>query len=231
VRLYLIDYRYRPKDQQFHKYQWIEISLSNRGAGNDKRKESRKPDLDSIKTLGAPLPTDHDWAARRTVIDKLPHHTLNEYKRLYDEQTVSLGVVRPKRILDLKVEDADPEWKPEWQGVLSQFRLFGEQPKPLTKIPYKFSYIFECEDSQTPHTAMCEDWELGVLYLKEEARLGSKEKAAESVRKKFMDDLCAPTKDTQFFMGTVFPYNTWVVLGVFYPPKPKQQDVAQLSLF
>ncbi len=134
-------------------------------------------------------------------------------------------------ILDMKIEDADPDWKPEWQGVLNQFRLFGEQPKPLTKIPYKFSYVFECEDSQKPHNAMCEDWELGVLYLKEAERLGSKEKAAESVRNKFLNDLCAPTKDTQFFMGTVFPYNTWVVLGVFYPPKVEKPQTEQLSLF
>ena len=28
VRLYPIDYRYRPKEQQFHKYQWIEIALA-----------------------------------------------------------------------------------------------------------------------------------------------------------------------------------------------------------
>lgn len=34
-----------------------------------------------------------------------------------------------------------------------------------------------------------------------------------------MNELCAPTRDTRFFMGTVFPYNTWIVLGVFWPPK------------
>ena len=31
VRLYPIDYRYRPRDQQFRKYQWIEVGLSPRG--------------------------------------------------------------------------------------------------------------------------------------------------------------------------------------------------------
>ena len=39
VRLYPIDYRYRPKEQQFRKYQWIEIDLAARGAKNDDRKE------------------------------------------------------------------------------------------------------------------------------------------------------------------------------------------------
>ena len=82
--------------------------------------------------------------------------------------------------------------------------------------------MFRCEDSDKPHTAMIEDWELGVLYLKEVDRLGSEEAAAQSVRKKYFDELCAPTKDTRFFMGTVFPHNSWVVIGVFWPPRDLQ---------
>lgn len=67
---------------------------------------------------------------------------------------------------------------------------------------------------------MCEDWELGVLFLNESVRLGSDAKAAESVKNKFFGELCGEDKDTRFYMGTFFPYNTWLVLGVFYPPKP-----------
>ena len=106
---------------------------------------------------------------------------------------------------------------------LSNFRgslkLFGPVQKPLRKIPFKFSYVFECSDSHRLHSAMIEDWELGVLWLNEVDRLGDEEKAASSVRRKYLDELCNHTKDTRFFMGTVFPYNTWVVLGVFWPPK------------
>ena len=177
VRLYPIDYRYRPSHQKFQKYQWVEVELAERGEGNDQRKESRKPSLDSIRLLGERLDTKNN------------------------------------------IEESNPDWKPEWQNVLNQFQLFGPQPKPLAKIPFKFSCVFECEDSSKPHNAMIEDWELGVLYLKEVDRLGTEQRAAESVKNKFFDELCAPDKDTQFFMGTVFPYNTWIVLGVFWPPK------------
>ncbi len=65
VRLYPIDYRYRPRSQQFHKYQWIEVGLLPHGSGNDNRKESRKPDLNSIKLIGSPLSTDNNWYERR----------------------------------------------------------------------------------------------------------------------------------------------------------------------
>ncbi len=52
VRLYPVDYRYREQHQQFKKYQWIEVVLGPTGAGNDHRKESRRPDLDSTEHTG-----------------------------------------------------------------------------------------------------------------------------------------------------------------------------------
>ena len=63
VRLYPIDYRYRPSNQQFHKYQWIEVDLAEWGKGNDNRKESRRPSLDTIRLLGEPLDTKNNWEA------------------------------------------------------------------------------------------------------------------------------------------------------------------------
>ena len=234
VRLYPIDYRYRPSHQQFKKYQWIEVELAERGEGNDQRKESRKPSLETIRLLGERLDTKNNWQARRQIIDSLPVHTVDELEHLYDEDKTSLGIVRPTRVLDLKIEESEPNWKPEWWSVLNQLRLFDAQPKRLAKIPFKFSYVFECEDSSGPHTRMIADWELGVLYLKEIDRLGNEERAAESVKRKFLDELCAPDKDTRFFMGTVFPYNSWIVLGVFWPPKTPPRmppNDSQMKLF
>jgi len=222
VRLYPIDYRYRPTGQKFHKYQWVEIELAARGRGNDDRKESRKPNLDSIDPLGEPLSTRNNWRDRKRIIENLPINTINELKALYEVDKTSLGIVRPSQIIDLKIEDASRDWKPEWQNLYDQLRLFGPTPKPLTKIPYKFSYVFECHDSETAHSAMIEDWELGVLYLKELNRLGNEGQAAENVKRKFFDEMCAPNKDTLFFMGTTFPFNSWVVLGVFWPQKDNQ---------
>ncbi len=227
VRLYPVDYRYRPPRQQFRKFQWIEVELELSPKGKDSRKESRRPKLDSIRVLGEPIPPNpkDGWAARRTMIDKLPHYTVNQLKEFYDKEKISLGVVQPKRVIDLEIRDADPEWKPEWLSLFSQLRLFGPQQKPLRKLPYSFHYVFECEDSVKPHTAMCEDWELGVLFLNESARLGSERAAAESVKKKFFGELCRADKDTRFFMGTRFPYNVWLVLGVFWPPKIQQPSL------
>lgn len=65
-----------------------------------------------------------------------------------------------------------------------------------------------------------------TLFLREAERLGSDEAAAESVKKKFLGELCRGDKDTRFFMGTRYRYNVWLVLGVFWPPK-----ILQRSLF
>ncbi len=233
VRLYPVDYRYRARNQQFKKYQWIEVELAA-PKSNDNRKESRRPILDSIRLLGERLPTKDNWAERRALIDRMPHHSMKELKELFGKERVSLGVVRPSRVLDLEIRKADPEWKPEWQNIYDQLRLFEPPPKPLRKLPYSFHYVFESEGSSKPHTAMCEDWELGTLFLKESDRLGSEEAAAESVKNKFLGELCRADKDTRFFMGTRFPYNVWLVLGVFWPPKaekPSKTTEKQPTLF
>jgi len=229
VRLYPIDYRYRPTTQRFKKYQWIEVALSSALSSNDSRKESRRPVLDSIKLIGEPLSTGKQWQERRQIIDCLPHLTLKTLKEQHEIDNTSLGIVRPKRILDLEVKRSkEPDWKPEWKQLFLQPTLFGPPQKPLRRIPFTFHYIFECDDDTKPHRAMCEDWELGALFLKEAERLGSDEAAATSVKDKFLNELCRTDKDTRFFMGTHFPYNSWLVLGVFWPPKT---DAVQMELF
>lgn len=221
VRLYPIDYRYRPEHQTFRKWQWIEIGLAPRGHATDQRLESREPDLGTIRLLGEKLPTADAWRKRREIIDPMPHHTMAQLQAQYEKDRTSLGIVRPKRVLDLVVTPTDPEWPAKHQWLWKQARLFGEQ-KPLSKLPFKFQYVFECEDSDQTYTAMDEDWELGVLFLKERQRRDSEEAAVKSVRQKFLDEICGSDKDTRFFMGTRHPFNTWLVVGTFWPPKDTQ---------
>lgn len=78
IRLYPIDYRYRPRKQQFRKYQWIEVELLHQPFNNDRRKESRKPILETIRILGEPLSTKNGWRERRQIIDALPHYTIKQ---------------------------------------------------------------------------------------------------------------------------------------------------------
>ncbi len=221
VRLYPIDFRYRPAAQQFRKWQWIEVGLEPRGAGPDQRPESRRPDLESLRVLGDPIPTRGDWRRRSAVIDPMPHHTIDELKALYERDRTSLGIVRPTRVKDLVAEPVSREWSPRQEARWAQLRLFGHR-KLLTKLPYRFSYVFECGDPPREHKLSMLDWELGMRFLKARAESGSEAAAVQDVREKFLGEICRDDKDTRFFVGTRHPYNTWMVLGTFWPPKPRQ---------
>lgn len=225
VRLYPVSYRNCEPHQKFRKFQWIEVGLADKGGRNDIRPESRKPFTPSIRLLGEPIGTGDQWRERREIIDRLPHHTVRQLQQSYEHDKTSLGVVKPSRILDIKVSSAERDWKPEWQAIYDQVQLFGgETPRKLEKLPYKWSYIFECKDNAQPHSAMIEDWELGVLFLKLKESYGE-EKAASMVREKYLNELAAESRDTRFFMGTTWPHNAWVVIGVFWPPSVNQLEL------
>ncbi len=223
VRLYPISYRYMPQHQQFHKYDRIEVDLAPRGSGNDQRKESRKPDMNSIKVIGS-LARDKQWSARRAVIDKMPVHTVKELRQLYKADRTSLGIVKPTAIRDLEVEETDRKWKAEWEILYSQLPLIGDRLKRLAKIPYKFSLVFECADSDKPHRCMIEDWELGALYLRNLENLRDEKLAVEETRRTYFRRTCGPDRDTKLFMGTTIRHASWIIIGVFYPPKSRQVE-------
>jgi hypothetical protein len=206
------------------KYQWIRVNVSRRTEWNDNRRESWRPDLDSIEILGPQVSSRDDWRERRLIIDSLPHHTVNELKELYDSERISLGIVRPTQILDVEIRPDTTHWKPNWAKLFPQILLFGEQQKPLEKLPFKFQYVFECSDSRKVYRAMIEDWELGTLFLRERERLSSDQAAANSVKAKYLDEMANQARDTRLFMGTRWPRNVWLVLGVFWPPKARVEQ-------
>lgn len=226
LRIYPVAYRYLPKDKQYKKWQWMEIGLACRGYQNDPRPESREPDVGSIRLLGEPLPCRNAWEQRRLVIDSMPHRTLTELEQQWEADRSSLGIIRPTKVLDLEVRPGEARWAPKHEAQLAQPLLFGERKK-LHRIPFSFHYVFRCADAKEPHRLLLEDWELGALFLRERASKGEQE-AIQSVRNKFLDDLCGADKDTRFFVGTRHPLNQWLVIGVFYPPK---EQSASPSLF
>jgi len=219
VRIYPIDFRYRPESQRFAKYQWIEVDLACRPANKDWRKESRQPLLRTL-TLGEMIGTgpSRDWADRNAIVDCVPHRTLAELERLHKKDRTSLGIIRPMQCLDLEIEKCSEKWSAKHEALLKQTNLFGEKPKMLHKIPYTFRYVFRCEDDPGPHRCAITDWELGMLFLRQREK-HSEKTALQHVKERFLDRMCAEDRDTRFFVGTMLPRNQWLVLGVFWPPK------------
>ena len=219
IRLYPIDYRYRPYWQWYKKYQWIELEVEKNE--KDPRPESFRPVLGArIRPLGEVLSSKNNWAKRKRYVLRKGMQTMCE-RQGTPQKVCSLGIIRPSQVLDFKAESTDRDWKPRWKRLIQQTLLFGPQRKPLEKIPYKFSYIFKCEEPLCKkHKMMIEDWEIGELFRKMRDQHGE-ELALEKVKERFFCTMCAPQVDTHFFVGTILQYNAWVILGVFWPKKAK----------
>jgi hypothetical protein len=226
VRLYPIPLRSLPLHQRLRKWHWISISTTARS--RDVRPESRTPDLDTIQVLER-LDPAKDREERRRLVDQLPIKTLAQWERGYDIDRTSLGVVVPKRVFGIEVDVDVEDWSDKAKGALSQLNLFADAPKKLEKIPYRFRYHFEDRDG-VERKLTIRDWELGALYLRMRDEHGQQE-AVEKVKQKFHNQMCAPDKDTRFFVGTMYPYNQWMVVGVFWPPKKRDDRAPQGGLF
>lgn len=216
VRLYPIDYRYRPYWQWYQKYQWIEVDIEKNT--QDPRPESFRP-VGDIVPVGEPICTKRNWAERREYVLARGASTMCELESRAQSE-VSLGIVKPRSVEDLVVEEVEQDWKPQWISALRQQRLFGPGNKPLEKIPYRFSYKYKCTDPTCKgHAQMIEDWEIGQLWRSMRDKYRDRLVACDKVRQKFFGEICAPDKDTHFFVGTILQHGTWIILGTFWPKK------------
>lgn len=237
VRLYPVPFRDLPWTQQYPKYQWIEVMAERHR--RDTRKESWRPDADSLRFYGEKIGTPRgDWSARGRFVLKNVARSMEELKEAQQADNTSLGVFRPKAVEGIVVEEEkERDWKQSALDAIRQERLWetrGASREPVRKLPYKFRYKFRCADDRcTGHTMMNEDWELGRLCWRHIDRGDSEDEAIAGVRQRFLTEMCASTNETYFFVGTVLRHGTWVVLGTFYPRigKSGNPNEGNLELF
>lgn len=223
IRLYPVQFRHLDRNEQFSKYQWIELKVEKNQ--KDHRPESFRPVAGSI-CLGEKIPTKNNWAERKQWVLPKSLPTMCELnQRLQTE--VSLGIIKPREIKFL-VEQTEPDWDEAYKSSLRQQNFFIDDEKgaekALEKIPYRFSYQYKCMNENCKgHSMTITDWEIGMLYLRQYREHNNENKAIAGVRQTFLDKLCGSDKDTHFFVGTVHQHATWIVLGVFYPKKEPQR--------
>jgi len=211
IRLYPIDYRYRNYSQWYKKYQWVEVDVIK--YKHDRRIETHKP-ISELRLLNIV----NDWTERKHIILKGGTRTACWLAK-QNHENISLSIIKPRKIIDFIWEDDAKEWE-SWQTQkMSQLGLFdANKPKPLEKIPYKFSYEYLCEDDQCQkHKMIIADWEINALYRNMKSKYDEKT-ALKKVKEKFIDDLWRK-RDLYFILGTTSRFYTWIIIGVFYPPK------------
>lgn len=224
ARLYPINFRDLPYSRQYRKYQWIEVD-AEKHSERDARKESWRPDCDTLRTLGPKIPTvKGNWDERAKFVLPLASRSMEELKDKQKADNTSLGIFRPKEVRDLQVRKSSADWPPRFLEELKQRRLWetrGVTREPPRKVPWKFSYRFSCDDRRCNgnHSMQIEDLEVGALYWREIENGKSPAEAAESVKRKFLHEMCGPGRDTYFYAGTVLAHGTGVIIGVFWPKR------------
>lgn len=237
-RLYPIPFRMVSEDQQFKKWQWIQVRVEK--SPGDHRPESHRVFVDTIEP-GDCIPSAKGWSQRREWWQKLPtFESVDELESRRLQLGTSLALVRPKRLLRLEIRPVDnPEWTEDELGKLvqqqSQGNLFEpaeqrKQLKLLQKLPYDFYYHYVCDtpDGERSYKHKIVDWEVGTLYRRcaREYKTNWEAKFREKLEEEFA------AKDLMFMMGNMHRFaHQWLIISLFYPPSPELRTPNQPSLF
>ncbi|AZF05898.1 hypothetical protein [Pseudomonas sp. R5-89-07] len=237
IRLYPVPFRLITGEQRFAKWQWIEATIERSPA--DRRPESHKIGVDSI-CVGSVLPAG-DWHERMRLLEKLTvYESFDALERARINYNVTLGLVRPARIVALRIKkSASADWTldeiEKLQSMQRQYSLFEERDhasiKRLEKVPFDFHYVYECMSGGVlkSHTHKIVDWEASQLYRNVHRKYGASGWEA-PLRQKLEIDL--PARDLMLLMGTIhrFP-GQWLIVSLIYPPKRLNEGHPQIALF
>lgn len=150
VRLFPVPFRLVADDQQFRKWQWIEVRLEK--ARDDHRPESHRMFVDTIACDAEPMKAGkRGWPARMALLARQPVYTdfgAMEQTRLAQGNTLAL--FKPNRITSLEIKPTkNADWTPDERTKLLQMQqqnsLFDaeedqRQVRLLEKIPFDFYY-------------------------------------------------------------------------------------------
>lgn len=236
IRLYPVPFRLINDEAQFKKWQWLNAKVNQ--ANDDRRPESHRLLVDTIKCEPKPIPTRNAWYARRQELGKVAVYSdFSDLEAARQKRGETLGIVRPSRVLGLDITpSANPEWTADEHKKLVQLQgqggLFDSTDAKavvtLRKLPFDFHYRYECgagnDTKEYRHKIV--DWEAGALFWNVWQRHRANWEAP--FRQKMEVDL--PSKDLMFLMGTIhrFP-DQWLIVSLIYPPriepKPRQSSL------
>ncbi|HEX7058554.1 MAG TPA: hypothetical protein VF176_01740 [Solirubrobacterales bacterium] len=234
IRLYPVPFRTLDRgDQQFRKYQPIRVKVG--APKNDRRPESRRADADSIEIAGQRIGTEEGWRSRRSIVEPAISKSMCAIQQEQRDSGTSLGMFRVAEFFDLLIEEVEPD--PEksnmadaWaaQRSLLQADELEVEREALEQIPYRFKYRYRCSATGCrTHTQSIVDWEIAQLFRQVRERPDWRE----LIRAKWLKEMCGANKDTALIVGNQHQYpNSFLVLGVWWPPKqPEQLSLADVS--
>jgi len=200
IRLYPIRFRAKQKDQQYKKYDWIEVDLVRNV--KDFRPESYHlsdlyGNIDILDSIG----TEDKWRERKKYV-------------LHKE--IIKPFCKPAK---------EREWSTKEMTIMEQQDIFENNEKTvLRKIPFKFYYQFKDSDNKQSDMLVL-DWEIYQLYWKCYDSLKNEKIAIEKVLEKMR---YLSRRDLYLILGTTLEFhrrkahNPFTIVGLFYPPHDNQ---------
>jgi hypothetical protein len=221
IRLYPINFRELSSDHRFRKYDIV--TLEAKPNTNDPRAESWRPRTDSVvveKHLDG-------WPKRMVYLDDYIENSMCDLISAVRKwpHARSLAAIRPAEIISLEIRP-HPGWSPDEQQKIDQYvnqlGLFDTGPRIALEAPrFKAWYRYRCQSATCKtHRQGIYDWELVALQRSVHQR--DDKGVEQAIRDKFWDLMCAPDRDTIFYVGNQQAHpQSFIVLGVVYPKRFK----------
>lgn len=210
LRLFPIRYRRLDKDDQFDRFDLVEMTLTK---ASDPRPESYRVDEDSIHVLerGSKLSD----AARVRLWTPFIAPSLKSLIAENDANGRSLGIVKPDPgSLKFVVKEAAQSGAEDQEladMVFEQASLLEDPLKLLEKPKYSFSYHYTCAGH--PHKHQIHDWEVQASFISYKCRYKTEAAALEMMQQAFGEQI--PQRNLHFIMGTMASHpKTFIVIGL-----------------
>ena len=218
IRLFPVPFRDLPFDQRFKKFDIIELRAEK---ASDPRPESYRPNVDSIAVVGhVPASSPEE---RRRIVAPLVQRSMCAVRREQRATRMSLAAIgRPHPPPELRIHVDEEAWQPRKQSVVDQPSLLMPGKRGLEKIPYRFLYSYRCagEPECPGHEQSIVDWEIAEAFRSWRRGHGEAQ-ALNRIRFKWTEQLWSPERETTLFVGNQFKNpDGFLILGVFWPPKP-----------
>ncbi len=231
LRLFPIRYRRLSKNNQFNRYDLVEMTITK--ASSDRRPESYRVDEDSIRRIPGNNLSDE---AKVRLWKHCIAPSIGVLKSENKTTGRSLGIVRPQhdtlRFIVKPIQDSNAEdQKLSELSFQQQSSMFEALLKPLKKPKYSFSYQFVCTDptqcscADNPHTHQIHDWEVQATYFNYEIKYKTEEEALAKMQQEYQERI--PTHNLHFILGTMAAHQqTFIVIGLL---RSKQVDPEDLE--
>ena len=221
IRLYPMPYSTFLGPGKIHRYDWIEAECERVTDEKLGRKESYRVRDGSVNIIDRSLSLGKikgkaPWEKRNEIILPKIAPSLEYLQEQYQKDKTSLGLIKPKAVMDFftREELQQPPEPKEYQ------RSLDNQIIPIIDtIQHIFAYKFRCAgcNDEKQHDIMCEDWELFESYRSWWKTYPDVKILWEKLHEKFFDFMIR--HDLHFYMGMYSQMPTWLIIGLYYPPK------------